>query len=62
MKNNAQLRPWTRALVGNGSLPRPVTALAMEQLEEWVGGRRYLDMELLQEVSSPPAMFVAEAA
>ena len=39
-----------------------VTALAMEHSEEWVSGRRYLDMELWQEVQGPLAIPVAQAA
>jgi hypothetical protein len=37
-------------------------ALAMEQPKEWDSGRRYLDMELLEEVSAPAAPPVAQAA
>jgi len=44
------------------ALLRLVTPLAMEQSEEWVSGRRYLDMELLEEVSAPAATPVAQAA
>jgi hypothetical protein len=36
--------------------------LAIEQSEEWVSGRRYLDMELLEEVPAPAATPVAQAA
>ena len=51
-----------RIFPNRAALLRLVTALAMEQSEEWVSGRRYLDMEPLKEVSSRPAMSVAEAA
>jgi transposase-like protein len=51
-----------RIFPNRAALLRLVTALAMEQSEEWVSGRRYLDMEVLQEVSARPAMSVAEAA
>jgi transposase-like protein len=37
-------------------------ALAMEQSEEWVSGRRYLTLEPLEEAPSRPARSVAEAA
>jgi hypothetical protein len=39
-----------------------VTPLAMEQSEEWVSGRSYLDMELLEEVPAPAATPVFQAA
>jgi len=34
----------------------------MEQSEEWVSGRRYLTMELLEEAPSPSATLIAQAA
>ena len=37
-----------------GRLLRLVTALAMEQSEEWVSGRRYLDLEPLWEARPQP--------
>ena len=33
---------------------RLVTALCVEQSEEWLSGRKYLDMELLEAASAPP--------
>jgi len=32
----------------------PVTALCVEQSEEWISGRKYLDMELLEAASASP--------
>jgi transposase-like protein len=43
------------------SLLRLVTALAMEQSEEWVSGRRYLDLELLWEARPRPVPAQAAA-
>ena len=37
-----------RTLPNERSCLRPVTALAVEQSEEWITGRRYLDMEELE--------------
>jgi transposase-like protein len=37
---------------------RLVTALAMEQSEEWITGRRYLDMEELSEQSRTEELIV----
>ena len=51
-----------RIFPNRAALLRLVTALAMEQSEEWVSGRRYLDRELLQEVPAPAATPVAQAA
>jgi len=51
-----------RIVPNRAALLRLVTPLAMEQSEEWVSGRRYLDMELLEEVSAPAAPPVAQAA
>jgi transposase-like protein len=45
---NQELKRRTRVVrifPGRGALLRLVTALAMEQSEEWVSGRRYLDMD-----------------
>ena len=59
---NQELKRRTRVVrifPNRAALLRLVTALAMEQSEEWVSGRRYLDMELLQEVPAPPATAVA---
>jgi transposase-like protein len=60
---NQELKRRTRVVrifPNRAALLRLVTALAMEQSEEWVSGRRYLDMELRQE--APAAMPVAQAA
>jgi hypothetical protein len=43
------------------ALLRLVSALAMEQSEEWVSGRRYLDMDPVEEAPAP-ATPVAQAA
>jgi putative transposase len=62
---NQELKRRTRVVrifPNRAALLRLVTALAMEQSEEWVSGRRYLDMELLEEVPPSPAMPVAQAA
>ena len=59
---NQELKRRTRVVrifPNRAALLRLVTALAMEQSEEWVSGRRYLDMELLPEA---PALSVAQAA
>lgn len=40
-----------RIFPNRAALLRLVTALAMEQSEEWVSGRRYLDLELLETVT-----------
>jgi putative transposase len=60
---NQELKRRTRVvrIVPNRAALRLVTALAMEQSEEWVSGRRYLDMELLKEMPAPAATPVAEA-
>ena len=53
---NQELKRRTRVVrifPNPASLLRLVTALAMEQSEEWVSGRRYLDMSL--RMWSPPA-------
>jgi transposase-like protein len=56
---NQELKRRTRVVrifPNRAALLRLVTALATEQSEEWVGGRRYLDMELLwEERPRPPA-------
>jgi transposase-like protein len=62
---NQELKRRTRVVrifPNRAALLRLVTALAMEQSEEWVSGRRYLDMELLEEVPAPAATPVAQAA
>jgi len=43
-----------RIFPNRASLLRLVTAMAMEQSEEWVSGRRYLDVELLAETRPQP--------
>ena len=61
---NQELKRRTRVVrifPNRAALLRLVTALAMEQSEEWISGRRYLTMEPLGEVSAP-AMAVAQAA
>ena len=62
---NQELKRRTRVVrifPNRTALLRLVTALVMEQSEEWVSGRRYLDMELLEEVPAPAATPVAQAA
>ena len=62
---NQELKRRTRVVrifPNRAALLRLVTALAMEQSEEWVSGRRYLDMELWKEVPAPVATPVAQAA
>ena len=62
---NQELKRRTRVVrifPNRAALLRLVTALAMEQSEEWVSGRRYLTMEPLEEVQPSPAMPVAQAA
>jgi putative transposase len=62
---NQELKRRTRVVrifPNRAALLRLVTALVMEQSEEWVSGRRYLDMELLKEVPTPAATSVAQAA
>ena len=55
---NQELKRRTRVVrifPGRGALLRLVTALAMEQSEEWVSGRRYLDMDpFWEERRRPP--------
>ena len=49
---NQEIKRRTRVVrifPNRGACLRLVTALAVEQSEEWVTGRRYLDMELLKE-------------
>lgn len=43
-----------RIFPNNRSCIRLIGALAMEQSEEWLTGRRYLDMSLLEEIDQPP--------
>ena len=62
---NQELKRRTRVVrifPNRAALLRLVTALAMEQSEEWVSGRRYLTMEPLEEVPAPAATPVAQAA
>jgi transposase-like protein len=62
---NQELKRRTRVVrifPNRAALLRLVTALAMEQSEEWVSGRRYLTMEPPEEVQSPVATGVAQAA
>ena len=62
---NQELKRRTRVVrifPNRAALLRLVTALAMEQSEEWVSGRRYLDMAPLEEALPSPARPVAEAA
>jgi putative transposase len=62
---NQELKRRTRVVrifPNRASLLRLVTALAMEQSEEWVSGRRYLTMEPPEEVPAPTAMLADEAA
>jgi len=41
-------------ILADRSCTRLIGALAMEQSEEWLTGRRYLDMTLLDDVDHPP--------
>jgi len=62
---NQELKRRTRVVrifPNRAALLRLVTALAMEQSDDWVSGRRYLDMELLPEVPVPAATSAAQAA
>jgi len=62
---NQELKRRTRVVrifPNRAALLRLVTALAMEQSEEWVSGRRYLTMEPREEVPAPSATRVVEAA
>ena len=62
---NQELKRRTRVVrifPNRAALLRLVTALAMEQSEEWVSGRRYLTMEPPEEVPTPTATSVAAAA
>jgi transposase-like protein len=62
---NQELKRRTRVVrifPNRASLLRLVTALAMEHSEEWVSGRRYLDMELLWEEQPRPPAATAHAA
>jgi transposase-like protein len=55
---NQELKRRTRVVrifPGRAALLRLVTALAMEQSEEWISGRRYLDMDPLWEGRRRPA-------
>jgi transposase-like protein len=62
---NQELKRRTRVariFPNRAALLRLVTALAMEQSDEWVSGRRYLDMDWREEVSTTAATAVAQAA
>jgi putative transposase len=62
---NQELKRRTRVVrifPNRAALLRLVTALAMEQSEEWVSGRRYLTLEPLEEVPAPAATRAAQAA
>ena len=62
---NQELKRRTRVVrifPNRAALLRVVSALAMEQSEEWISGRRYLTMEPLEEVPLAPATPVAQAA
>ena len=62
---NQELKRRTRVVrifPNRAALLRLVTALAMEQSEEWVSGRRYLTMEPREEVLAPAATPIAQAA
>ena len=62
---NQELKRRTRVVrifPNRAALLRLVSALAMEQSEEWVSGRRYLDLEPLEEAHPSPATTVAQAA
>jgi putative transposase len=62
---NQELKRRTRVVrifPHRASLLRLVTALAMEQSEEWISGRRYLAMEPLWEERPRPPAATAHAA
>jgi putative transposase len=62
---NQELKRRTRVVrifPNRAALLRLVSALAMEQSEEWVSGRRYLTIEPPEEVPAPAATPVAQAA
>jgi putative transposase len=62
---NQELKRRTRVVrifPNRAALLRLVTALAMEQSEAWVSGRRYLNLEPLEEVSPPAVSRAAQAA
>jgi putative transposase len=62
---NQELKRRTRVVrifPNRAALLRLVTALAMEQSEEWVSGRRYLDMEPPEAGTPTAARPVADAA
>jgi transposase-like protein len=62
---NQELKRRTRVVrifPNRAALLRLVSALAMEQSEEWVSGRRYLDMDPPEEVQPSPVTTVAQAA
>ena len=65
---NQELKRRTRVVrifPNRTALLRLVTALALEQSEEWVSGRRYLDMDPFWEdrrrpAGSPPVVMAAD--
>jgi transposase-like protein len=62
---NQELKRRTRVVrifPDRASLLRLVTALAREQSEEWISGRRYLDMAVLTEATPAAAPVPAQAA
>ncbi len=62
---NQELKRRTRVVrifPNRAALLRLVSALAMEQSEEWVSGRRYLTIEPPEEVPAPAATPVTQAA
>jgi putative transposase len=62
---NQELKRRTRVVrifPNRAALLRLVTALAMEQSEEWVSGQRYLTMEPPEEGLAPAATTIAQAA
>jgi putative transposase len=62
---NQELKRRTRVVrifPNRAALLRLVTALVMEQSEEWISGRRYLSMEPPEEVPAPAATRAAPAA
>ena len=54
---NQELKRRTRVVrifPNREACSRLVTALCVEQSEEWLSGRKYLDMDLLEAVSASP--------
>lgn len=53
-------RSWVvRIFPNRGSCLRLASALCMEQSEEWLTGRRYLDMELLKDIEAQAELAIA---